>query len=136
MIRNASGEVLVARRHDHLHQGGLWEFPGGKVHAGESTFEALRRELAEELDIRVETAAPLIEVEHRYPDASVRLEVWTVSAFAGTPRGMQGQPLAWVATAALDPARFPAANAAIIAAVQATEAVARAAGRRHRHTGL
>jgi 8-oxo-dGTP diphosphatase len=110
--------LLVARRHDHLHQGGLWEFPGGKIHDGETTFEALARELEEELGIRVGTAEPLIDIEHDYADKSVRLEVWTVKAFAGEPRGLQGQPLAWVSAAALDPARFPAANAPIIAALR------------------
>lgn len=114
VIRNARGEVLVARRHDHLHQGGLWEFPGGKLHDGETTFAALCRELAEELDIRVGAAKPLLEIEHHYADKSVRLEVWAVTAFSGTPRGMQGQPLAWIAVDALDPANFPAANRAII----------------------
>ena len=119
MVRNAQGEVLVARRHDHLHQGGLWEFPGGKIHDGESGFEALCRELAEELAIRVEAAEPLIDIEHHYADKAVRLEVWTVTAFTGAPRGLQQQPLAWRIVEALDPADFPAANAAIIAALHA-----------------
>jgi 8-oxo-dGTP diphosphatase len=118
VIRNARGEVLVARRHDHLHQGGLWEFPGGKIHDGESTLDALHRELAEELDIHVMAAAPLLDIEHHYADKSVRLEVWSVTAFSGMPRGMQGQPLAWLAVGALDPAGFPAANAAIIDALR------------------
>jgi len=118
VIRNGRGEVLVARRHDHLHQGGLWEFPGGKIHDGESTFAALCRELAEELDIQVEAAAPFVEIDHHYPDKSVRLEVWTVTLFSGTPHGMQGQPLAWLAVSALEPANFPVANAAIIEALQ------------------
>jgi 8-oxo-dGTP diphosphatase len=117
VIRNARGEVLVARRHDHLHQGGLWEFPGGKIHDGESAFAALCRELAEELDIHVEAAAPLVEIDHHYPDKSVRLEVWSVTAFSGIPRGMQGQPLEWLAVEALEPANFPAANLAIIEAL-------------------
>jgi 8-oxo-dGTP diphosphatase len=119
VIRNDRDEVLVARRHDHLHQGGLWEFPGGKIHAGESTLEALGRELLEELDIRVAAASPLIDVEHSYPDRRVRLEVWLVESFAGTPRGMQQQPLSWIAVDALDPACFPAANVPIIAALRA-----------------
>ena len=119
VITNAAGEVLVARRHDHLHQGGLWEFPGGKMADGESVRQALARELREELDIRVERAAPLLAVEHDYPDRSVRLEVWHVLAFSGTPHGREGQPLRWLPAAALDPAEFPAANAPIIAAVQA-----------------
>jgi 8-oxo-dGTP diphosphatase len=120
VIRNERGEVLVARRHDHLHQGGLWEFPGGKIHDEESAFAALCRELAEELDIQVEAAAPLLEIEHHYADKSVRLEVWSVTAFSGTPRGMQGQPLEWLAVGALEPAYFPVANLAIIDALRAS----------------
>ena len=129
VITNAAGEVLVARRHDHLHQGGLWEFPGGKIAAGESVEDALARELHEELDIRVEHAAPLVTIEHDYPDRSVRLEVWHVLGFSGTAHGREGQPLRWLPAAALDPAEFPAANAPIIEAVQALQAAsARRAG--------
>jgi 8-oxo-dGTP diphosphatase len=118
VVLNAAGEVLVARRHAHLHQGGLLEFPGGKIHAGESSLDGLRRELAEELGIRVEAAEPLLDIEHRYPEKSVRLEVWLVRAFAGEPRGLQDQPLAWLAPQVLDPADFPAANVAIIDALR------------------
>ena len=125
VITNADDEVLVARRHDHLHQGGLWEFPGGKVAAGESVQEALARELHEELGIRVEQAAPLLTIEHDYPDRSVRLEVWHVLAFRGSAHGREGQPLRWLPAAALDPADFPAANAPIIAAVQTLQAMSR-----------
>ena len=82
---NARDEVLITRRHAHLHQGGLWEFPGGKIHEDESSHDALRRELAEELAIHVEAAQPLLTIDHDYPDRSVRLEVWRVSAFSGTP---------------------------------------------------
>jgi 8-oxo-dGTP diphosphatase len=121
VIRNAAGEILVAHRQAHLHQGGLWEFPGGKIHAGESCREALCRELHEELDIRVEVAAPLIEIEHAYIDKRVRLEVWNVTSFRGDPRGMQGQPIAWRHVDELDPAHFPAANAAIIRALRSAE---------------
>lgn len=119
VITNAGGEVLVARRHDHLYQGGLWEFPGGKVAAGESVQEALARELHEELGIRVEHAVPLVVIEHDYPERSVRLEVWQVLAFSGTAHGREGQPLRWLPVTALDPADFPAANAPIIGAIQA-----------------
>ena len=122
VITSAAGEVLVARRHEHLHQGGLWEFPGGKVAAGESVLEALARELHEELGIRVEDAAPLLSIEHDYPERSVRLEVWHVLAFSGTAHGREGQPLRWLPVTALDPADFPAANAPIIGAIQADRA--------------
>ena len=114
VILNDRREVLVSRRHDHLHQGGLWEFPGGKIHAGETLFEALQRELQEELAITLLAAEPLIDIEHSYPDRRVRLEVCTVRDYRGTPVQQEGQPLAWVSLDALDPAVFPAANRPII----------------------
>ena len=118
VILNDSGEVLVARRADHLHQGGLWEFPGGKIDGAESSFAALCRELREELAIDVLQAAPLITIHHAYADKTVALEVWRVERFAGQPHGCEGQPLRWVAVAALDQRDFPAANAGIIAALR------------------
>lgn len=118
VITNGAGEVLVARRHDHLHQGGLWEFPGGKIGAGESVESALARELHEELGILVERAEPLLTVDHEYPDRRVRLEVWHVRAFRGAPHGREGQPLRWLRASQLDPGCFPAANGSIIDAVR------------------
>ena len=117
VILNDRREVLVSRRHDHLHQGGLWEFPGGKIHADETLFEALQRELQEELAITLLAAEPLIDIEHSYPDRCVRLEVCTVRDYRGTPVQQEGQPLAWVSLDALDPGVFPAANRPIIEAL-------------------
>ncbi len=115
------GRVLLARRPDHLHQGGLWEFPGGKVEARESVTAALHRELQEELDISIDVDAvsALIEVRHDYGDRRVCLDVWCVTAFFGTPRGVEGQQLEWVPIAGLDQRAFPAANRPIVEAVQA-----------------
>jgi 8-oxo-dGTP diphosphatase len=99
VIRDGSGQILIARRADSQHQGGLWEFPGGKVEADESVETALARELHEELGIVVGAARPLIKIRHDYPDKQVLLDVWEVSAFTGEPHGAEGQPLAWVAPA-------------------------------------
>ncbi len=120
VIGNAAGEVLVALRDAQRHQGGLWEFPGGKIADGEGVEAALARELHEELGIEVETASPLLRVRHAYSDRTVELDVWRVHAFAGTPHGREGQPLRWVAPGALDPAEFPAADLPIIEALRAT----------------
>jgi len=117
-IVNAGHEVLVSRRPDHVHQGGLWEFPGGKVEAGESVQDALDRELLEELGITISRQRPLIRIPHRYPDKAVVLDVWLVDAFEGVPYGREGQPLEWVAVEALSRRSFPAANAPIIAALE------------------
>ena len=116
VIRGADGRILIARRADTQHQGGLWEFPGGKVEAGESIGAALARELREELSIDVTASRPLIKVEHDYPDKSVLLDVWEVSGFSGEPHGAEGQPLAWVSPRELAQYEFPEANQPIVAA--------------------
>lgn len=118
VIRGVDGRILLARRADTQHQGGLWEFPGGKVEADESVAAALSRELQEELGIQVTTARPLIKVQHDYPDKQVLLDVWEVSAFTGEPHGAEGQPLEWVAPRDLLNYEFPAANAPIVAAAR------------------
>ncbi|MDD2051458.1 Nudix family hydrolase [Pseudomonas putida] len=118
VIRGLDGRILIARRADTQHQGGLWEFPGGKVEAGESVEVALARELSEELGIGVTTARPLIAVRHDYPDKQVLLDVWEVSAFTGEPHGAEGQPLAWVTARELSDYAFPAANQPIVAAAR------------------
>lgn len=118
VIHNGSGEILIARRHGHLHQGGLWEFPGGKVEPGEPVEQALRRELREELAIAVEQASPLIKIAHDYGDKRVLLDVWRVDAFSGQPRGAESQPIRWVAQADLPNWKFPAANKPIVAAAR------------------
>ena len=118
VIRDASGKILIARRADTQHQGGLWEFPGGKVEEGEAVPAALARELHEELGIVVSAARPLIKVQHDYPDKQVLLDVWEVSAFTGEPHGAEGQPLAWVTARELGNYEFPAANLSIVAAAR------------------
>lgn len=118
VIRDGSGKILIARRADTQHQGGLWEFPGGKVEADESVQTALARELQEELGIVVGAARPLIKVRHDYPDKQVLLDVWEVSGFTGEPHGAEGQPLAWVSARALTDYEFPAANQPIVAAAR------------------
>jgi 8-oxo-dGTP diphosphatase len=118
VIRGTDGRILIARRADTQHQGGLWEFPGGKVEAGESVQAALARELKEELGIAVRSARPLIKIQHDYPDKQVLLDVWEVSSFTGEPHGAEGQPLAWVSNRELVNYDFPAANQPIVAAAR------------------
>jgi 8-oxo-dGTP diphosphatase len=116
-IFNLHGQVLIARRPTHVHQGGLWEFPGGKVEPGESTLGALRRELFEELAIRVQCCEPLIQIRHRYPDKAVLLDVWKVTRYAGDPYGREGQPLAWISRQEFSRFKFVAANQPILKAI-------------------
>ncbi|GFM83382.1 hypothetical protein PSCICN_40740 [Pseudomonas cichorii] len=118
VIRGADGRILIAKRADNQHQGGLWEFPGGKVEAGEAVQAALSRELQEELGIGVTAARPLIKIQHDYPDKQVLLDVWEVSAFTGEPHGAEGQPLVWASHRELVGYEFPAANKPIVAAAR------------------
>jgi len=117
-VFDEQGRVLIARRSQHVHQGGLWEFPGGKVEADETVREALARELYEELGINVQQARPLIRVRHDYPDKSVLLDVWRVDGFSGEAHGREGQPLTWTQPCDLSDYEFPAANRPIVRAVQ------------------
>lgn len=118
VIRGSDGRILIARRADSQHQGGLWEFPGGKVEAGEAVEIALARELQEELGIAVTQARPLIKVSHDYADKQVLLDVWEVDGFSGEPQGAEGQPLAWVSARELSQYEFPEANHPIVAAAR------------------
>lgn len=117
VIVAVDGKILIARRPDNVHQGSLWEFPGGKVDAGESVDAALERELAEELAIKVERTQPLIQIRHDYGDKVVLLDVHKVTAFSGTAKGNEGQPIRWVPVAELVDYDFPAANKPIITAL-------------------
>ena len=110
MLANARGEILVSRRFEHVHQGGLWEFPGGKVEADEAPRAALERELHEELGIRLQAARPLIRVHHDYDDVHVLLDVWRVNDWSGAVHGREGQSLRWLAADALAELPMPAAD--------------------------
>jgi 8-oxo-dGTP diphosphatase len=115
---DAAGRVLITRRALNSHQGGLWEFPGGKVEPGESLGAALARELREELDIDIDGSSPLLQVMHDYADKAVLLDVHIVRRFRGHARGVENQPLAWVAPDALQGYDFPAANGPIVRAIE------------------
>ncbi|WP_394239990.1 Nudix family hydrolase [Halopseudomonas laoshanensis] len=116
VIRRADGCILIAKRPDAAHQGGLWEFPGGKLEEGEPRLDGLARELQEELGIQITNAHPLIDIRHDYPDKSIRLDVWSVSAFSGEAHGAEGQQVRWVAPQDLGQYAFPAANKPIVLA--------------------
>ena len=117
VIVDGRSRVLLTRRAGHVHQGGLWECPGGKVEAGESLAAALDRELREELSITPLRTTSLLEVQHDYSDKSVLLDVHVVWEFAGKPQALEGQPMAWVGASELAAYAFPAANEPIVAAV-------------------
>ena len=92
---DATGRVLIAQRPRGRHMAGRWEFPGGKLGFGEDRLDGLKRELAEELGVKVQTARPLIRLHHHYPDRRVLLDFWRVLSYQGTPKGLDSQALAW-----------------------------------------
>jgi len=121
VIINDNNEVCVSLRHPKAHQGGLWEFPGGKIENGESVEQALAREIAEEIDLRIIASRPLIHIEHAYTDKTVCLHVRRVERFSGTARGREGQAIKWLAPSELVFYDFPEANYAIIKAMSLTD---------------
>jgi 8-oxo-dGTP diphosphatase len=111
-------QILIAKRPQHLHQGGLWEFPGGKVAVGETVDQALKRELFEELGIAVIQSQSLMQVEHNYSDKKVFLDIWIVTEYSGDARGLEGQECRWVSIQQLVSSesgyQFPEANKPIL----------------------
>lgn len=91
-----SGRVLIAQRPVGKHMAGRWEFPGGKVDADETEYQALARELREELGVEVSHAERMLELTHDYPERRVELYFWKVTAYTGEPRSLDGQALKWV----------------------------------------
>jgi len=97
---------------------GLWEFPGGKISDGESSGEALRRELAEELGIEVTASQPYLNLHHEYPDRSVDLEFFLVTQWNGEPKGLESQGLRWVLPTEIDSAELLPADAPVLDRLQ------------------
>lgn len=111
-------KLFIAKRANNAHQGGLWEFPGGKKEKGETPQQALSRELAEEIGITVHESTPLILLTHDYGDKLIELDVYTVTEFSGDAHGAEGQETKWINLTDIDNYTFPEANMAIIAALK------------------
>ena len=107
-------QFFLTKRLEHSHQGGKWEFPGGKVENNETVHEALHRELKEEIAIDTLAMQPLIEISHDYRDKQVLLEVFLVDQFLGKPTAQEGQQQGWFNKEQLTHIDFPQANAAIV----------------------
>ncbi|HET7931936.1 MAG TPA: Nudix family hydrolase [Rhodanobacteraceae bacterium] len=118
ILADARGRVLLMQRLPGKHLAGLWEFPGGKLEPGETIEQALARELSEELGVAVTAAEPLISIPWHYPEKSVRLHAWRVTAWRGVPHAREGHPLRWVDVRDMDVATMPAADAPIVSALR------------------
>lgn len=118
ILRDTSGRFLITERVCDGPFDGLWEFPGGKIDEGESSSDALRRELAEELGIEVTSSRPFMDLHHEYPDRTVDLEFFLVTAWQGEPTGLEGQQTRWVEAADLDAEVLLPADEPIVAALR------------------
>jgi ADP-ribose pyrophosphatase len=112
------GRYLIARRRPGVHLGGFWEFPGGKKESGESLEECLHRELWEELNIRIDAPVPFQVVRHEYPEKIVELHFFRCRIESGDAIALDCAELRWVYPHEMAAFEFPAADQAVIAALQ------------------
>jgi mutator protein MutT len=119
VIWNQSGQILIDRRKNSGTMGGLWEFPGGKIEPGETVAECIVREIREELAIEISVGAQLISIEHDYPTFRLIAIVHHCQHLSGIPQPIESEKIRWVNIGELADYQFPAANAAIIRAIQA-----------------
>ena len=118
VITDARGRFLLNRREGSRDLVGLWEFPGGKREPGETSEQALVRELREELGIETGSIGPvLIQVPQNYPDKTLVLEVRRVLSHGGRPRGHEGQAITWVTAEKLSRYSMPPADLPVVAAL-------------------
>jgi 8-oxo-dGTP diphosphatase len=103
ILMKPNGDVLLGQRPEGKPYAGYWEFPGGKVEAGESIVDALGRELLEELGVRIGLAEAWCCVEHVYPHAHVRLHFYICREWQQEPQSLEGQAFAWQGTVSVEP---------------------------------
>ena len=114
IIRNAAGEIYITQRAADSHMAHKWEFPGGKIEAGETPEEAVIRELQEEVGIAATSLHQFDKLEYQFPDRHITLWFWMVDGWEGEPWGKEGQPGRWVAQRDLVADEFPPANVPVI----------------------
>ncbi|MEO0328459.1 MAG: 8-oxo-dGTP diphosphatase MutT [Pseudomonadota bacterium] len=115
-LLDADNRILLAQRPEGKSMAGLWEFPGGKVEAGETPEDALIRELKEELDITTwqSCLAPLSFASHRYEGFHLLMPLYVCRKWEGHPQAQEGQDLKWVRSRELRDYPMPAADAPLI----------------------
>ncbi len=118
IIRDDNGKMFVAQRPPQVHCPGLWEFPGGKIEAGETPLQALIREYEEEVGINVISAHRLIQFPYEYPEQCLLLDFWIIDAYDGEPIGKLGQALRWVTLTELQQLPIPDATHVALQALQ------------------
>ena len=118
ILCDAEGRILIAERVGGGPFHGMWEFPGGKIGDGETSLEALSRELAEELGIEVIACATFMNLRHEYDDRTVTIEFFIVSDWVSEPVGREGQALRWVPREQLDADELLPADVPVVKALK------------------
>jgi mutator protein MutT len=126
VVIGADERVLIAQRPAGKHLAGSWEFPGGKLNAGEARRTGLGRELLEEIGITIRAPRPLMRLRHSYPYGDVLLDIWVVRHFGGQPQGLDGQALRWCTPEQLATADLLPADRPIVAALRLPAILTRA----------
>lgn len=108
------GKLLITQRPAGTHLGGLWEFPGGKVEAGETFPECLIREIREELGVEIAVGELFAEISHDYPEKSVHLKFFIGRLLAGEPKPLACAAVKWIEKNELAGFEFPAADAQLL----------------------
>lgn len=116
--RHNRRRFLIAQRQKGKHLEDYWEFPGGKLEAGESPWQGLQRELNEEINIRPISATQYIRVYYRYPDRNILLDTWSVESYRGEIEAREQQLVKWINVSQADDYRFPPADIPILEAIK------------------
>lgn len=114
IIRNSQNEIFITQRAADSHMALKWEFPGGKIEAGENAEQAVIRELEEEVGIIATSPVLFDKLEYQFPDRHITLWFWLIECWEGQPWGKEGQPGRWVSQHALLAEDFPPANEPVI----------------------
>ena len=117
-----SQQFLIAQRQKGKHLADYWEFPGGKLEAGETPWQALQRELEEEIGIVPLRGQAFMRVYYRYPERNVLLDTWTVNEYRGEVEPRENQQLHWIGVSEAGQYRLPPADIPIIEAIRNSEA--------------
>ena len=121
ILCDADGRILITERLGDVSFAGLWEFPGGKIEAGEKPAAALERELMEELGVEIVSFKHFQCVDHEYPDRHVIIDFFLVSHWLGAPSGLHGQRLKWLPIESLDENVLLPADAPVVRALHETQ---------------
>ena len=117
ILSDADGRVLITERMGDSPFRGLWEFPGGKIAAGETATIALRRELLEEIGVVANACVPFMSLCHDYADRAVNLQFFRVRRWDGEPISREGQRMRWLLPTEIDAAEMLPADAPVVEAL-------------------